>query len=52
MSADLHKRILLAMHKKIIPFLSKPTLLIDFLVDSYDQGTGGSHTDVSAVFAC
>ncbi|KND01350.1 ribosome biosynthesis protein NOC4 [Spizellomyces punctatus DAOM BR117] len=50
MSADMHKRVLLAMHKKIIPFLSKPTLLIDFLVDSYDHGGAVSILALNGLF--
>ncbi|KAJ3044514.1 hypothetical protein HDV00_001941 [Rhizophlyctis rosea] len=35
---DVYKQILLMMHKRIIPYMTQPTLLIDFLVDSYDAG--------------
>ncbi|KAJ3295884.1 hypothetical protein HK104_002224 [Borealophlyctis nickersoniae] len=38
MTVDVYKRILVMLHKKIIPFMAKPTLLIDFLVDAYDAG--------------
>ncbi|EEB05811.2 CBF/Mak21 family protein [Schizosaccharomyces japonicus yFS275] len=31
------KRILAVMHKRIIPFLPKPTLLMDFLTDAYNS---------------
>ncbi|KAI8919036.1 CBF/Mak21 family-domain-containing protein [Powellomyces hirtus] len=50
MSADMHKRLLLAMHKKIIPYLLKPTLLIDFLTDSYDQGGAVSMLALNGLF--
>lgn len=34
-----YKRVLHVMHKRIIPYMTEPTLLIDFLTDSYNQGT-------------
>ncbi|KAJ3169349.1 hypothetical protein HDU87_000670 [Geranomyces variabilis] len=50
MSADMHKRVLLALHKKIIPFMARPTLLIDFLTDSYDQGGAVSMLALNGLF--
>ncbi|KAJ3010254.1 hypothetical protein HKX48_007513 [Thoreauomyces humboldtii] len=50
MSADMHKRVLLALHKKIIPFMYRPVLLIDFLVDSYDQGGAVSMLALNGLF--
>ncbi|KAI9098818.1 CBF/Mak21 family-domain-containing protein [Phlyctochytrium arcticum] len=50
MSAEMHKRILLVIHKKIIPFLMRPTLLISFLVDSYDQGGAVSLLALNGLF--
>jgi U3 small nucleolar RNA-associated protein 19 len=38
MTLDLYKRILLIMHKRILPFMVHPTLLMDFLTDSYNSG--------------
>ncbi|KAJ3162665.1 Nucleolar complex protein 4 [Geranomyces michiganensis] len=50
MSADMHKRVLLALHKKIIPHMVRPTLLIDFLTDSYDQGGAVSILALNGLF--
>ncbi|KAI8592838.1 CBF/Mak21 family-domain-containing protein [Geranomyces variabilis] len=50
MSADMHKRVLLALHKKIIPYMARPTLLIDFLTDSYDQGGAVSMLALNGLF--
>lgn len=38
LSQPVYRKILQVIHKKIIPFMSQPTLLIDFLTDSYNQG--------------
>jgi hypothetical protein len=38
MPAEHYKQILTVIHKSIIPHMSRPALLIDFLVDSYNQG--------------
>ncbi|KAI8818284.1 CBF/Mak21 family-domain-containing protein [Fimicolochytrium jonesii] len=50
MSADMHKRVLLSMHKRLIPYMLRPTLLIDFLVDSYDQGGAVSMLALNGLF--
>jgi hypothetical protein len=38
MPGEHYKHILTVIHKAIIPHMSRPALLIDFLVDSYNQG--------------
>ncbi|CAG8436646.1 6373_t:CDS:10 [Ambispora gerdemannii] len=38
MTLDSYKKILLIMHKKIIPHMLQPPLLMDFLTDSYNAG--------------
>lgn len=35
---DLYKKILLILHKRILPHLLEPTMLMDFLTDSYNVG--------------
>ncbi|KAJ3056954.1 hypothetical protein HK097_002332 [Rhizophlyctis rosea] len=35
---EVYKQILLMIHKRIIPYMTQATLLIDFLTDSYDAG--------------
>jgi U3 small nucleolar RNA-associated protein 19 len=35
---DLYKKTLLIMHKRIIPHMTDPRLLMDFLTDSYNAG--------------
>ncbi|KAJ3277638.1 Nucleolar complex protein 4, partial [Blyttiomyces sp. JEL0837] len=37
LTMDVYKKVLLILHTKVIPFMSEPTKLIDFLVDSYDE---------------
>ena len=39
MTYDSYKRILLTMHKKIIPHMLFPQSLLDFLTESYNAGT-------------
>lgn len=38
MTQESYKRILLIMHKKIIPHMPQPTLLMDYLTESYNTG--------------
>ncbi|KAG9297308.1 hypothetical protein G9A89_001997 [Geosiphon pyriformis] len=38
MTTDSYKKILLIMHKKIIPHMLNPPLLLDFLTESYNAG--------------
>ncbi|KAI8915824.1 CBF/Mak21 family-domain-containing protein [Gorgonomyces haynaldii] len=38
MNATTYKLVLEMMHTKLIPFMEEPVLLMDFLVDAYDQG--------------
>ena len=38
LSDEVYKQILLMIHKRIIPYMTQATLLIDFLTDSYDAG--------------
>ncbi|CAG8476017.1 22864_t:CDS:10 [Rhizophagus irregularis] len=38
MTQESYKRILLIMHKKIIPHMPQPTLLMDYLTESYNAG--------------
>ncbi|CAG8582456.1 11461_t:CDS:10 [Paraglomus brasilianum] len=38
MTEESYKKILLMMHKKVIPHMTQPTMLMDFLTQSYDAG--------------
>jgi U3 small nucleolar RNA-associated protein 19 len=38
MTQESYKKILLIMHKKIIPHMPQPTLLMDYLTESYNTG--------------
>ena len=38
LSDDIYKAVLESLHQKLIPQLSEPVLLMDFLVDAYDNG--------------
>ncbi|RIA95536.1 CBF/Mak21 family-domain-containing protein [Glomus cerebriforme] len=38
MTQESYKKILLIMHKKIIPYMPQPTLLMDYLTESYNAG--------------
>eukprot|EP00124_Ichthyophonus_hoferi_P002678 Ihof_evm3s193 gene=Ihof_evmTU3s193 len=38
LTGDCYKRVLIMLHKEILPFLDTPKLLIDFLTVSYDKG--------------
>lgn len=38
LSNDIYKKTLLIMHKRIIPHMTDPRLLMDFLTDSYNAG--------------
>jgi U3 small nucleolar RNA-associated protein 19 len=38
MTQKSYKKILLIMHKKIIPHMPQPTLLMDYLTESYNAG--------------
>jgi U3 small nucleolar RNA-associated protein 19 len=36
--ADLYQKILEIMHKKVMPFMTNPSALMDFMVDAYNSG--------------
>jgi hypothetical protein len=38
MNDEVYKRVLVIMHKQIMPHLVNPRLLIDFLTESYERG--------------
>ncbi|OZJ03196.1 hypothetical protein BZG36_03333 [Bifiguratus adelaidae] len=38
LTSDMYKKTLMIMHKRIIPHMPQPTLLMDFLTDSYNAG--------------
>ncbi|KAJ1921246.1 Maturation and nuclear export of 40S ribosomal subunits interacting protein [Mycoemilia scoparia] len=38
LSNEMYKQILLVLHKRILPYMPDPTLLMDFLTDSYNAG--------------
>ncbi|KAJ3101349.1 hypothetical protein HK100_004554, partial [Physocladia obscura] len=47
---DVYKKVLLIMHKIIIPHMTQPTLLIDFLTDSYNAGGAISLLALNGLF--
>lgn len=38
LTEETYKRTLLILHKRVIPYMSQPPLLMDFLTDSYNAG--------------
>ncbi|KAJ3182141.1 hypothetical protein HDU85_003183 [Gaertneriomyces sp. JEL0708] len=50
LSLEQHKSVLQSLHKRIIPYMLKPTLLIDYLVDSYEQGGAISMLALNGLF--
>ena len=38
LSSLLHKKVLVMLHSDVMPHLTQPRLLLDFLTDSYDTG--------------
>ncbi|KAJ3414062.1 hypothetical protein HDV05_007096 [Chytridiales sp. JEL 0842] len=50
LSQAIYKRILLIMHQRILPFLTRPTELIDFLTDSYNIGGSTSLLALNGLF--
>ncbi|CAH1757990.1 18946_t:CDS:10, partial [Entrophospora sp. SA101] len=50
MTEESYKKILSIMHKKIIPHMKQPTLLMDFLTDSYNAGGAISLLALNGLF--
>ena len=50
-TATMNKRVLLTLDRNIIPHLLNPSLLIDFLTDSYNLGTMHAHAPCHVVVA-
>ncbi|KAK7207522.1 nucleolar complex protein [Myxozyma melibiosi] len=50
LTVEQYKYILQVMHKKIVPNINKPQLLMDFLTDSYDTGGVVSLLSLNALF--
>ncbi|GAB6030180.1 hypothetical protein CHUAL_005856 [Chamberlinius hualienensis] len=50
LSNNLYKRVLYALDEKVIPFLDKPLLLTDFLIDSYNKGGVCSILALNGIF--
>ncbi|KAK9330213.1 CBF/Mak21 family-domain-containing protein [Lipomyces starkeyi] len=51
LTVDQYKYILQIMHNKIVPYMSKPQTLMDFLTDSYDAGGSTSLLALNALFS-
>ncbi|KAK9351985.1 CBF/Mak21 family-domain-containing protein [Lipomyces doorenjongii] len=51
LAVDQYKYILQIMHNKIVPYMSKPQTLMDFLTDSYDAGGSTSLLALNALFS-
>ncbi|KAI8972279.1 hypothetical protein BDB01DRAFT_845146 [Pilobolus umbonatus] len=47
---DMYKHILLSLHKRILPHLTEPRLLMDFLTDSYNVGGAISLLALNGLF--
>jgi U3 small nucleolar RNA-associated protein 19 len=50
MSEEMYKKILLILHKRILPHMSQPKLLMDFLTDSYNIGGSVSLLALNGLF--
>ncbi|GAB5587927.1 Maturation and nuclear export of 40S ribosomal subunits interacting protein [Umbelopsis nana] len=50
LSNDIYKKTLLIMHKRIIPHMTDPRLLMDFLTDSYNAGGAISLLALNSLF--
>ncbi|RHZ61656.1 hypothetical protein Glove_346g70 [Diversispora epigaea] len=50
MTQELYKKVLLIMHKKIIPYMSQPIMLMDFLTESYNAGGAISILALNGLF--
>lgn len=50
LSMDGYKKVLLVIHKKVIPYMTEPTLLMDFLTDSYNAGGVVSLLSLNGLF--
>ncbi|GIY74881.1 nucleolar complex protein 4 homolog B [Caerostris extrusa] len=44
------KKVLIILHKRVVPYLQNPCLLLDFLTDSYDRGGILSLLSLSSLF--
>lgn len=50
LSEEMYKKILLILHKRILPHMSEPKLLMDFLTDSYNVGGAVSLLALNGLF--
>ncbi|KAE8634863.1 hypothetical protein XENTR_v10002455 [Xenopus tropicalis] len=50
LSVSLYKKVLLILHESILPHMSKPTLMIDFLTAAYDVGGAISLLALNGLF--
>ncbi|KAI8890159.1 CBF-domain-containing protein [Backusella circina FSU 941] len=50
LTEEMYKKILLILHKRILPHLSEPKLLMDFLTDSYNIGGSVSLLALNGLF--
>lgn len=46
----MYKKVLVILHDSILPHMSQPTLLIDFLTAAYDVGESHVHTTTDGLF--
>jgi len=49
-NVDIYKRVLIILHDRVLPHLTKPLLLTDFLMESYDVGGSISLLALNGVF--
>ena len=50
LNEEMYKKVLLILHKRILPHLSEPKLLMDFLTDSYNVGGAVSLLALNGLF--
>jgi len=49
-NVEIYKRVLIILHERVMPHLTKPLLLTDFLMESYDVGGSISLLALNGVF--
>jgi U3 small nucleolar RNA-associated protein 19 len=50
LTEEMYKKVLLILHKRILPHLAEPKLLMDFLTDSYNVGGAVSLLALNGLF--
>ena len=50
LTSEIHKKVLLSLHSRVIPQMTDPKLLMDFLTDSYNTGGATSLLALNSLF--